>query len=59
MDMQKKSHPYQQSTKDKRITFKCVMLKKEPLTDNNEQSFAPLNFKFKFNFTDFKERADN
>jgi len=28
-------------------------------TDNKEQSFAPPNFKFKFNLTDFKEGADD
>jgi len=42
-----------------RFACKSATLKKKLFTDNREQSFAPPNFKFKFNFTDFIKRADD
>jgi hypothetical protein len=42
-----------------RFACKSAMLKKKLFTDNREQSFAPPNFKFKFNVSDFKKRADD
>jgi len=42
-----------------RFARKSAMLKKKLFTDNREQLFAPPNFKFKFNFSDFKKRADD
>jgi hypothetical protein len=54
----KKSRPYPQSVGQK-FTRKSATLKKKLFTDNREQSFAPPNFKFKFNFSDFKKRADD
>jgi hypothetical protein len=57
--MQKRMSSISAKYEGQRITRKCGTLKKKPFTDNKEQSFAPPNFKFKFNFTDFKERADD
>jgi hypothetical protein len=42
-----------------RFARTSATLKKKLFTDNREQSFAPPNFKFKFNFSDFKKRADD
>ena len=42
-----------------RFAHKSATLKKKLFTDNREQSFAPPNFKSKFNFSDFKKRADD
>ena len=53
--MQKESQSIPAKYEGRRITRKCGMLKKKPFTDNKEQSFAPPNFKFKFNFTILKK----